>query len=178
MGGHTLPSHGVPLRTPGPEYHTHVVGGIAPPPTLTPTPDHDECAMVGEQGCTGYRMTPPRDQLDSGTIQLVTAREGLALGHRVWEWQGWSSNCLGSEGGLSSLHQDRGRGDDWHYLGTSSQQYLFSIAIHPPVEFSWSVQEGKLTPSFGDKPALLQACFLRRRGPGLQSIGSHRVGHN
>ena len=178
MGGHTLPSHGVPLRTPGPEYHTHVVGGIAPLPTLTPTPDHDECAMVGEQGCMGCRMTPPRDQLDSGTIQLVTAREGLALGHRVWEWQGWSSNCLGSEGGLSSLHQDRGRGDDWHYLGTSSQQYPFSIAIHPPVEFSWSVQEEKLTPSFGDKPALLQACFLRRRGPGLQSIGSHRVGHN
>ena len=108
----------------------------------------------------------------------MTTPEGLAQGHRIWEGQGWSSNCLGSEGGLSSLHQDRGRLDDWHYLGTSSQQYPFIIAIHPPVELSWRVQEGKLIPSFGHKSALLQACFLRRRGLGLQSIGSHRVGHD
>ena len=68
---------GSPLGSPGPEYHTYLVGGIAPPPTLTPTPDHDECTMVGEQGCTGYRMTPPRDQLDSGsTTRDYTGRTG------------------------------------------------------------------------------------------------------
>lgn len=81
------PHMGSPLESPGPGYHTYVfclLGGIAPPPTLTPTPDHDECTMVGEQGYMGYRMTPPRDRLDSGSIARDctgrTAPEGLARG--------------------------------------------------------------------------------------------------
>ena len=32
------------------------------------------------------------------------------------------------------------------------------FATRPPAELSWRVQDGKLTPRFGDKSALLQAC--------------------
>ena len=107
------PHMGSPLGSPGPEYHTYLVGGIAPPPTLTPTPDHDECTMVGEQGCTGYRMTPPRDQLDSGsTTRDYTGRTGPGAQNsggaglvfklpRKWGWSQQSPSGSGEAGWLA-----------------------------------------------------------------------------
>ena len=71
------PHMGSSLGSPGPDTYVFcLVGGIAPLPTLTPTSDH-ECTMAGEQGCMGYRMTPPRDRLDSrSTARDCTRRTG------------------------------------------------------------------------------------------------------
>lgn len=124
------------------------VGGSTVPPT--PTPAH------GGWVHTDLVWTTEKFHAETGLagdyVPFKTLLEGLAQEHRIWEWQGWSSNCLAMRVPSAAFIR-MGR------AGIIFGQQWSLLKPPPPLEGpGWETR----SLSFGDTQSPIQ---VMRRGP-------------